>query len=318
MKYFFRIALLAALALSFVACNRSTNKRIAIIPQGKAHTFWQTVHAGAISVQRETPGYEILWTAPANEMDYEGEIQLVDTMINQHVDAICVSPIDRKVLVAVIDKAVAAGIPVFIFDSPIDTDKFTAQIATDNYAGGAMGAARLGQLLGGKGTMVLVATQPGAASTLAREKGFEEKLAKDFPGIKIVDKQFGMADFAKSLKVAENMLTAHPTVTGMFASNETSSVGASRALKTGTGIKLVGFDSSPQLLEAVKTGVVDSLIVQDPFQIGQKTFQAAVSKLTGGTPERIQNIPATLVTRENIDSPDIQKIVNPDIKKYLN
>ena len=188
-----------------------------------------------------------------------------------------------------------------IFDSPIDTDKFTAQVATDNYAGGSWERRGWARFCRGKGKIAEVAVQPGSASTMAREQGFEEKLAKDFPGIKLADKQYGMADFGKSLKVAENMLTAAPDLTGMFASNESSTVGAVRALaragKDKPGVKLVGFDSSPQLVEALKNGVVDSLIVQDPFQMGYKSMVAAVTKLKGGTPERIQNITPTLVTR---------------------
>lgn len=288
-----------------------------MIPQGKAHIFWQSIHAGAIAAARENSGFDVIWTAPATEMDYEGEIQLVDTMINQHVDAICVSPIDRKVLVGVVERAVAQNIPVFIFDSPIDTPVFTAQVATDNLAGGALAAERMGKVLSGKGKVAIVAVQPGVASTLAREKGFEDKVAKDMPGIRIVDKQFGMADFAKSLKVAENMLTANPDMTGMFASNESSSVGAAQALKNRKGVTLVGFDSSPQLVEALKNGVIDSLVVQDPFQIGYRTMTAAVSKLKGGTPERIQSIAPTLVTRDNMNDAEIQEKINPDLHKYL-
>ena len=312
--------LLACAALCALSCNRSLNsreKRVVFIPKGRAHVFWQSVHAGAIAAMRESPGFTIIWNGPASETDFEGQIQIVDAAMNQHADAICLAPIDKKVLVAVVDRAAAQGIPVVIFDSPIDTDKFAAQIATDNYAGGQLAAARIGEILQGHGRIAEVAVQPGSASTMAREQGFEEKLAKDSPGIRLVDKQYGMADFGQSLKVAENMLTAAPDLNGMFASNESSTVGAVRALKDKSGVKLVGFDSSPQLVEALKTGVVDSLIVQDPFQMGYKSMIAAVTKLKGGTPERIQNITPTLVTRENMDTAEIQKKINPDLDKYL-
>jgi len=314
-----RIGALAVVCASLCAlsCNRSTQKRIAFIPKGRAHVFWQSVHAGAIAAMRENPGYEIIWNGPASETDFEGQIQIVDAAINQQMDAICLAPIDKKVLVAVVERAAAQKIPVIIFDSPVDSDKFTAQVATDNYAGGALGAARVGQILAGKGKIAEVAVQPGSASTMARESGFEETLAKDFPGIRLVDKQYGMADFGQSLKVSENMLTASPDLNGMFASNESSTVGAVRALKDRPGVKLVGFDSSPQLVEALKNGVVDSLIVQDPFQMGYKSMVAAVAKLKGERPERIQNITPTLVTRDNMDSPEIQKKINPDLDKYL-
>jgi ribose transport system substrate-binding protein len=312
-----RTLLLFCASLCVLSCNRSTDKRVVFIPKGRAHVFWQSVHAGAIAAMRENPGYTIIWNGPASETDYEGQIQIVDAAINQHVDAICLAPIDEKVLVAVVERAAAQGIPVMIFDSPIGSDKFVAQVATDNYAGGQLGAARIGEILHGHGKIAEVAVQPGSASTMARERGFEEKLTRDSPGIKLVDKQYGMADFGQSLKVAENMLTAAPDLNGMFASNESSTVGAVRALKDKAGVKLVGFDSSPQLVEALKTGVVDSLIVQDPFQMGYKSMVAAVTKLKGGTPQRIQNITPTLVTRENMDLAEIRNKISPDLDKYL-
>ena len=152
-----------------------------------------------------------------------------------------------------------------------------------------MGAARIGQILAGKGRIAEVAVQPGSASTMAREQGFEEALAKDFPGIKIVDKQYGMADFGQSLKVAENMLTAAPDMNGMFASNESSAVGAVRALKDKKGVKLVGFDSSPQLIEALKrwrgrfTGCAGP--VSDGVQIDDRCGDEAQGRVAGAHSE---------------------------------
>ncbi len=310
--------LLLLTSIISAGCNRSHDKRIVFVPKGQAHVFWQSVHAGAIAAMRENSGYTVIWNGPPGETDYEAQIKIVDSATNQHADAICLAPIDRKVLVAVVDRAAAQGIPVIIFDSAIDTDKFTVQVATDNYAGGRMAGKRLGTILGGKGKVAELGTQPGSASTMERESGFEEELAKNFPGVKIVDKQYGMADFARSLKVSENMLTATPDLSGMFASNESGSVGASRAVMNKRGVKLVGFDASPQLVESLKAGTIDSLIVQDPFQMGYKSMLAAIAKLKGGTPERIQNIAPTLVTRENMDSPEIRARISPDLEKYLN
>ena len=314
-----RIGILIVLCASLFAlsCNRSREKRVAFIPKGRSHVFWQSVHAGAIAAMRESPGDTIIGPGPPSDTAFEGQLQIGDAAINQHVDAICLAPIDKKVLVTVVERAAGQGIPVVIFDSPIDTDKFVAQVATDNYAGGQLGAARVGEILHGMGKIAEVAVQPGSASTMAREQGFEDRIAKDFPGIKIADKQYGMADFGQSLKVAENMLTAEPDMNGMFASNESSTVGAVRALKNKTGVKLVGFDSSPQLVEALKNGVVDSLVVQDPFHMGYKSMVASVMKLKGGTPERIQNITPTLVTHANMDTPEIREKISPDLERYL-
>jgi ribose transport system substrate-binding protein len=104
----------------------------------------------------------------------------------------------------------------------------------------------------------------------------------------------------------------------MFASNESSAVGAGQAIKgRGGKVKLVGFDSSPGLLDDLKAGRIDSLVVQDPFRMGHDAVVAAVEKLKGGTPQKIQNLPPRVVTRETLDDPDVQKQIHPDLDKYL-
>ncbi|MCU1273483.1 MAG: hypothetical protein JWO48_914 [Bryobacterales bacterium] len=300
-----------------VACNRNDRKRIAVIPKGQAHLFWQSVHAGAVSAAQET-GVDVIWNGPPSETDIPAQLQIVDSMITQRVDAICVAPIDKTAMVSVVERAAREKIPVVIFDSPVDTQQFVAQVATDNYQAGVMAAERMGKILNGKGQVAEVAVQPGAASTMAREQGFEDSIQKAFPGIHIADKRYGWADRAKSLNVAENMLTAHSDLDGMFASNESSAVGAAQAIKgRNAKVKLVGFDWSPGLLDDLKSGLIDSLVVQDPFRMGHDSVMAAVQKLKGGTPQKIQNLPPRVVTRENLNDPDVHKQLHPDLDKYL-
>lgn len=310
--------LAGATALWMSSCGGEKKRVIGVVPKGRAHLFWQSVHAGAIAASRET-GVEISWNGPTAETDFNGQLQIVDSMINRRVDAICLAPIDKKAMVSVVDRAAKANIPVIIFDSAVDTQNFVSQVATDNYAAGAMAAERMGEILGGKGTVVIVAVQPGAASTMARESGFEETLAKKFPEIKILDKRFGMADYAKSLQIAENMLTAHPEVNGLFASNESSAAGASQALRgrPNAKIKMVGFDSSAPLIEDLRKGLIDSLVVQQPFKMGYESVQAAVKHLAKQPVEKINNLAPILVTVANVDRPEIQTVVAPDLKKYL-
>lgn len=313
----FRALMLAAAALAALSCQRSDRKVIGVIAQGRSHMFWQSVHAGAVAAARET-GVEISWNAPTAETDFAGQLQIMQTMINRRVSAIAISPIDKRALVSAVERAASENIPVVIFDTGVETDKYVSRVATDNYAGGRMAAERMGQILGGKGTVVIVQCLPGLASTMAREQGFEDALRERYPGIKILDKRFGMSDFAKSLAVAENMLTAHPEVDGVFASNETGSVGSAQALKSRRSkAKMVGFDWSPTLAEDLKAGVIDSLVAQDPFKIGYEAVRAAVLKLNGGTPQKEQPLPARLVTLENLNDPGVQKQLNPDLKKYL-
>lgn len=315
---FTRRQTLALAALPFLpGCNRNTKKRIGVVPKGRAHMFWQSVHAGANKAAREND-VEIEWNGPATETDFNGQLQIVDAMINKRLDAIALAPIDKKAMVSIVERAMKQNIPVVIFDSPVDTDQFVAQVATDNYKAGQIGAERVGEILAGKGKIAIVAVQAGAASTMAREQGFEDTIKAKFPGIQIVDKRYGEASVERSLNVAENMLTAHPDLNALFASNESSAVGAARALKArGSKIRLVGFDSGPTLEEDLKGGVIDSLVVQDPFRMGYDSVSVAVRKLKGETPEKVQNLDARLVTQADLDKPEIQALLKPDLKKYL-
>ena len=303
--------------LLLAACNRTTKKQIAVIPMGRSHVYWASAHAGAMKAAQEE-NVDIIWNGPATEADFSGQLQIVENMINQHVDAIALAPIERTALASAVDRAAAAGIPVIIWDSPVDSKNFVAQVTTDNYAAGQSAADRMGAILHGKGKVVEVAAAPGAASSMAREQGFEDKIKHSYPGIRIVDKRFGMGDVAMSMTVAENMLTAFPDLDAMFGSNESSTVGAARALTSGKSkVKLVGFDSSPALIQGLKDGVIDSLVTQDPFDIGYKAVKAAVSKLKGGTLERIQRLPAVVVTKDNLDDPVIHARLFPDLDRYL-
>src|SRR5260370_7185299 len=111
---------------------------------------------------------------------------------------------------------------------------------------------------------------PGSNSTLDREKGFEDAMAKEFPNIQVVARQFGMSDRAKARDAAENMLGAHPDLNGMFASCEPSSGGAALAIKARgltDKVSLVAFDSTDGMIEDLKNGAIDAMLVQDPFTV---------------------------------------------------
>jgi ribose transport system substrate-binding protein len=301
----------------FSGCNREHKRVIAVIPKGNADLFWQSVHAGAVKAGRET-GVEVVWNGPASEADYTVQLQIVDAMINRHVDAIALAPTDRQALVTVVERAADRNVPVIIFDSAIDTQRFVSQVATDNYKAGQIAGERIGKILDGKGKVVIVAVKPGAASTEAREKGFEDTMHQKFPGIQILDKRYGMALVAQAMTVAENMLTAHPDLDGIFASNESSTIGAVQALRgRGRKVKLVGFDWSPTLLDDLNSGLVDSLVIQDPFKMGYQAVMAAVKHLQGEPVTKIVDLEPRLIDRQNLNAPDVQAQLHPDLKKYL-
>ena len=107
-----------------------------------------------------------------------------------------------------------------IFDSAVGIDNYVSFVATDNSGAGGVAARTLAALVGGKGNVGMVMQKPGGTSTVLRERAFEETMSREFPDVHIVARQFGMADPARSRAAAENILTAHPDLDGLFASSD--------------------------------------------------------------------------------------------------
>jgi len=310
-----KVAALVAISLVSLACNRQKQRRIAVIPKGTAHVFWQSVHAGAAAAGREFHE-QILWDGPPSETDYSRQLEIFDSMLNRHVDGIVVAAADRTTLNSSLDRAARENTPVVVFDSAVDSTNFVTFVATNNFEGGQMAARKLAELLNGKGTVAMIQNTPGSASTMDRERGFKEALAKEAPGIQIVAEQYSMSDRAKGMNVVENILTAHPKLDGIFASSEPSSVGASQALKShgfAGKISLVGFDSSDGLIDDLKKGVIDALVVQDPWKIGYDAVKAVTEKLDGKTPPKKIDLSAVVITSVDLDKQAINKLLHPDL-----
>ena len=312
---------IACIFVLLAGCNRGPRQaRIAVVPKATSHLFWQTVHAGVVAAGRDL-NVEILWNSPAVETDFSRQIQIVDSMLVQKVDGLALSASDRTALNASLDRAAQLGIPVTVFDSGVDSDKYMTFIATNNYEAGQMGARKLAELLDGKGKIAMVLHMPGSYSTMERERGFEETIRKESPAIEIVARQYGMSDRSKSMAAAENMLTAHPDLQGMFCSTEPSSTGTSLALKERNlagKVKFVAFDSADNMIEDMRAGVIHAMVVQDPFKMGYEAVKTLVDKLHGSAPAEKVDLSARVVTKEDLEKPDVHALLFPDLKKYLN
>jgi ribose transport system substrate-binding protein len=277
--------------------------------------FFLAVHAGVNKAARDA-GVRVLWNGPNEETDHARQIQIVDAMVVQHVDALAISATDERALAAPVERAMRAGIPVSIFDSGVNVDGYVTFVATDNYGAGCTAARLMGDLCGKRGDVGMVMHKPGGTSTLLREQGFEETIARELPAVRIAARQFGLADRAKSRAVAENILTAHPGLSGLFASSEASSLGAMQAIASrglSGKVRLITFDTSDSHIEAIKNGTIDIMLVQDSFRLGYEAVKSLVEKLNGGNPVRKLDIPARIVRRPDLALADVQALLKPKL-----
>lgn len=326
-------ALFAVLALGACDCGaepaagpggeappEADRRTIAVIPKGTTHEFWKSVHAGANKAGRDL-GVEILWQGPVREDDRAAQIRVVEDMITRRVDGIVLAPLDDQALVPVVTEAHRERIPVVIIDSGLSWDDRVSFVATDNHRGGAMAAERLGELLEGRGEVLVMRYQEGSASTMRREAGFLETMAARFADVEIVSSnRYGGATTETAYATAENLLVSFPDVDAIFCPNESTTFGMLRALsdagKAGQ-VKFVGFDSSDRLVEALREGHIHGLVVQNPFRMGEDGVRAVVSHLGGEPVEPRIDTGVVVATRDNMEEEAIRQLLSPDLSAYL-
>jgi ribose transport system substrate-binding protein len=295
--------------------------QVAVIPKGTTHEFWKSVHAGAVKASREL-GVDLVWKGPVREDDRAEQVRVVEDFVSKHVDGIVLAPLDDAALVPPVKEAESEKIPVVIIDSDINWTGRVSFVATDNEQAGAAAARHLGKLLGGKGRVLVLRYQEGSASTMQREKGFLETLAKEFPDAHVVsDNQYGGATTESAYKTAESLLVKLDELDGVFCPNESTTFGMLRALedaKRAGKLRFVGFDASEKLVRALGNGEIDGLVVQDPFAMGERSVGALVSHLGGKAVDARVDTGVVIATKESMADPKIRARLTPDLAQWLN
>jgi len=295
--------------------DKPTTYKIAVIPKATAHSFWLTVKAGADSAGREE-GAEIIWQGPSQETQIAEQINIFQNQLNAGVNGIVLAACDAHALIRPVKEALERGVPVVTIDSGLakEEDPSLCYIATDNVEGGRRAAEALAKAIGGKGTVGMLPYIKGAVSSDEREKGFREGISK-YPNIQLVSVLYTESDPEKAINQTQNMLTAHPDIAGIFAANEPAGVGAASVLKQkglAGKVKLVAYDASAEERKALEEGVIQALIVQDPFQMGYKGVKTVLKAIRKEPiTEKFIDSGVTVVTKENLHTPAVQKLLNP-------
>lgn len=322
-----RLIYLVFTVLFFYGCNSQSGQegndsgkmQIAVIPKGTTHVYWKNIHAGAAKAADEL-GVDIIWQGPQKEDDRQLQIQVMQNFISRGVDGIVLAPLDSRSLVPPVRSAVNRDIPVVIIDSDLNSDVYKSFVSTDNYQGGQLCAQRLAEVMDEKGKVILLRYAEGSASTTLREQGFMDGI-KEYPDIEVISSnQYAGATMEKAFQASQNLLNRFAQVDGVFCPNESATSGMLRALQTAGkagDIKFVGFDASETLLKGLRDGNIHGLAVQDPFQMGYLGVKTAYQVIKDEPFEEKIDTGVTMVTPENLDDPEVQQLVNPDLEKWL-
>lgn len=273
--------------------------------------YWLNVQAGA-EAELAKSGGELIYTGPSLDGDIQGQVDLMQNAISSGVDGIILIPVDAEGLAPSVEQAEEAGIPVVVVDGPVDTDNVTSYIATDNEAGGRLAMETLMDLMGGEGKAVIVNALAGIPSNDGRGAGAEEAAAEN-PDIELLETLRG-ADQAAALQNVENMLTANSDIKGIFSAYDRGAIGASQAL-INAGLQdqvfQVAFDASVDEIQYLEDGVIDALIVQQPYEMGRLAVEYINDTLNGEEVPAETATEVVVVTQENMNDPDIQAVLYP-------
>jgi ribose transport system substrate-binding protein len=313
-------ALLLASACTAGDGTTADRLSIAVIPKGTTHDFWKSIHAGALQAAEELSAQgtavDVTWKGPLREDDREQQVQVVEGFLSQGIHGIVLAPLDNRALVRPVEEAGRAGIPVVIIDSGLETDEIVSFVATDNRKGGALAAARLGEVLGGKGRVLMLRYQEGSASTQDREDGFLEEIRTNHPQIEVISSdQYAGPTRETAKRASENLLNRFGTdIDGIFTPNESSTIGMLLALqdidRAGT-LPHVGFDSSEMLIGALRAGQLQGLVLQNPVRMGYLGVMTIVEHLNGQAVEKRIDTGVMIVTQDNLETPEVQQLLSP-------
>ncbi|MEA3334626.1 MAG: D-ribose ABC transporter substrate-binding protein [Chloroflexota bacterium] len=302
-------ALLIVLTLILTQCGSpgpagSDKTSIGLSVSTLNNPFFVTLRDGANGKAREL-GVDLVVTDAQD--DPAKEATNIEDLIQQGVAALLVNPTDGDSVIPSIQKANAAGIPVFTIDRGANGGEIVAHIASDNVAGGRKAAAYICETLGGSGNVVEMEGIAGTSAARERGQGFNEYLAEECPGLEIVAKQTANFNRDEGYTVFENILQANPEIDGVFAHNDEMVLGAIEAAEAADraeGIVFVGFDAINDAKRAIDRGRLQGTVAQLPSEMGILGVQTAVDHLAGKDVSDYIPVDLALVTAEAVEKVD--------------
>lgn len=286
------------------AAAKQEGFRIAYMTPALHIPFWKDIADGIRDEAALVSGVTIINSD--SKLSAATQFQNAQDLIVSGIDAIIISPTDSASCPAVLEVAAENNVPVFICDIGTDSGTFTAFVATDNTKGSKeageyfLKVANQRGIRGGEVAMIGIsqARQNGKDRTA----GFKQALeGSGFSVTTLLE----CKDYTRSesMNLAQDILTAKPKLVGLFTQHDEANLGVMPAKETAgvmNSLIHVGFDGSPETVEAIKKGQIAAAAMQQPVLMGREAFKAAYAYLTGKPFEKLIVVDTILVTAENV------------------
>jgi len=296
-------ALLASAGIATLGSAGASAETIALVQINQQALFFTQMNEGA-QAKAEELGVDLVIFNANN--DPAAQNNAVETYIAQGVDGLVVVAIDVNGIMPAVQQAADAGIPVVAVDAILPEGPQVAQVGVDNAAAGAMiGEHFLGYVekdMGGEAKLGIV----GALNSFiqnVRQEGFEEVVA-NADGITMAGVVDGRNVQDNAMSAAENLMTANPDLTAIYATGEPALLGAVAAVESQgrqDSVRIVGWDLTAAAIKGIDDGYVVGVVQQDPAGMGAAAVEAAHQAIAGETVEAEIAVPVTIVTSDNVD-----------------
>ena len=305
---FIIVSILSIIGLLLSSCQGPDDEEviggtlIVIITPSHDNPFFKA-EADAADAHAQSLGYETL--VLTHNDDAALQDQLYDTAIARGAAAIILDNAGADASIAAVRKARDAGIPSFLIDREINvTGAAVAQLVSNNYQGATLGAEEFVRLMGEEGPYVELLGRESDTNAPIRSQGFHD-IIDQYPNLELVAQQSANWSQPEAFDKMETIIQAHPDIKGIISGNDTMALGAAAALKAAgkTDVIVVGFDGSPDVIEAIKAGDIQATVLQPAALISRMAVNQADEYIRTGDsiyPEK-QSIDCELVTRDNAD-----------------
>ncbi|MEW7847621.1 rhamnose ABC transporter substrate-binding protein [Massilia aurea] len=283
--------LLAAAAVGALAglagCSeeKPEQTRIALVVKSLGNGFFDAAHQGAREAASQIGGVEIIYTGPTTP-SAEGQIEIVNALISQKVDAIVISANDPDALVPIAKKAMSRGIKVISFDSAIGPGGRQMQLNPSNAM--LIGEKQIQMAaaeMNGKGELAILSASSQATNQNLWIGVMKQTLQRpEYAGIKLVATVYGDDQSDKSYREAIGLLRSHPNLKAIIAPTTVGIVAASKAVADENLVGKVfvtGLGLPSEMAGHVKSGAVREFAIWNPIDLGYAATFAAHEFVTG-------------------------------------
>ncbi len=301
---------LSLAAISLAGAAQAKEYKITYIQGITGNPFYTSVSCGAAEAAKRL-GVKFESQGP-QQFSPALQLRVLDGVIATHPDGIMFSNTDVVALTPALLQAKEMGIKILSIDGDVaDESVAISNIMSDNIIGGREAGAFLAKALDGKGEVMAISNSPASPVGRMRLQGFTDEIAKH-PGMSFLGVQYSANQTAKAASIVTASLAAHPNLAGVYTLNTNNTEGAATGIREAQRegkIKLVGFDTSDPIVEAIRSGVVAADVVQYPYRVGQLGMEMMVAALDGKPVERQVRTEFVVATPQTIDTPAVQKYV---------